>query len=273
VEYLDHAPLLMSEYLGQEEVELFLAHTGSSRTQNAFALAGAQPSPVGDWSTAAYIITEPRGFSRSNLRSKRVPLAGLLSQPAGLAVSLKERFTAPSIPQNDLDVTRARDFDQRFEIFWEILGHRTDTLLAIRSREALKWRFGAALESNRLWIFVAARNSNIDGYAVFERCDDPVSGLKRMRMADFQACDWQDQYCAAFIQRAYDDCRAEGIHVLEHIGCGLPKMRVFDESAPYRRSIPNSSLIYFTRNAELAEHLSHPESWTPFFYDTGAICS
>jgi hypothetical protein len=140
----------------------------------------------------------------------------------------------------------------------------------LRSRAALKWHFGPSLDKNGLWILTASRNGNLDAYAIFQRRDEPKYNLKRMRMVDFQAYDWHDQYCAAFLKRAYEECRAQGIHVLEHVGCDLTKTRIFDQSTPYRRRLPSWSFFYFTKNAELAELLSEPEAWEPSSYDADA---
>jgi hypothetical protein len=268
--YRGYALLLMNEYFSQENVDLFLTNTVNGNAANAFSTFGSLRVPVGDWNHAAFAITDHRGFAESALRIKGIPLAGILSYPAGMALALKDRLTAKEIPKSDIDISLIRDFDQRFDTFWEILNHRSEALVADRSREVLKWHFAAALDSNRLWILTAARQGNLDAYAIFQRCDKPQYGLKRMRMVDFQACDWEDQYCAALMRRAYDECRAQGIHVLEHVGCNLGKTRIFDQSAPHRRALPSWSFFYSTPNPELAKLLAQPSAWAPSSYDADA---
>jgi hypothetical protein len=251
-------------------VDLFLNTTVNAKAAEAFGTFGSLRAPVGDWGSAAFAITEHRGFAESALRIKQMPLAGLLSYPAGLALWLKDRLVAKRLPQTDIDVRLARDFDQRFATFWEILSQRSEYLLGVRSRETLKWHFGAALEKDNLWVVTAARNGNIDAYAVFQRRDEPDYGLKRMRMVDFQACEWHDHYCAALVERAYEECRAQGIHVLEHVGCELETTRIFDRFASYRRKLPGWSFFYLTRNQDLAQDLAEPEAWAPSSYDGDA---
>ena len=266
-QYRGYAPLLVDEYFNQENVDLFLNNTVSGKAGDAFSTFGSSRVPVGDWSKAAFTVTEHRGFAESALRIKRIPPARVLSYPVGLALSLKDRLTGKSIPKSDIDVVMARDFDQRFDMFWEVLSHRSDALLAVRSRVALKWHFGVALDKGELWILVAARNGNIDAYAIFQRRDEPQYGLKRMRMVDFQASDWHDQYCAALMRRAYEECRAQGIHVLEQVGCDLETTRIFDRYAPYRRKLPGWCYFYLAKNEELAAELALPEAWAPSSYD------
>jgi hypothetical protein len=266
-EYRSYALLLMDEYFNQQNVDLFLNTTVNAQAAEAFSTFGSIRAPVGDWETAAFAITAYRGFAESALRIKRLPLPALLSYPAGLGLWVKDRVTAKRLPQTDIEVRLARDFDQRFAAFWEILSQRSENLLAVRSRETLKWHFGAALDKDNIWVVTASRNGNIDAYAVFQRRDEPEYGLKRMRMVDFQACEWHDHYCAALLERAYDECRAQRIHVLEHVGCGLERTRIFDRFAPYRRKLPGWSFFYLTRDEELAEELAEPEAWAPSSYD------
>ncbi|MGA8027351.1 MAG: hypothetical protein WB992_09400 [Bryobacteraceae bacterium] len=265
--YRGYAPLLGDEYFNQQNVDVFLNNTVNDKAADLFDTFGSLPAPVGDWSTAAFTITGYRGFAESALRIKEIPGARLLSYPAGVALSLKDSFTAKAIPRSDIDVSMARDFDQRFDTFWERLQERSSTFLAVRSREVLKWHFGPSLERNEIWVLTAGESGKIEAYSVFQRRDEPRYGLKRVRMVDFQAFERHDQYCAALMRRAYDESRAQGIHVLEHVGCDLEKTRVFEEAAPYRRKLPSWSFFYLAKNAELAAQLSGREAWAPSSYD------
>lgn len=266
-EYDGYALMLMNEYFSQENVDLFLTNTVNNKAAEALSTFGSLRVPVGDWEAASFAIAEYRGFAESALRIKGIPLAGLLSYPAGLVLSLKDRLTSKPIPESDIDISVSRDFDQRFDNFGEILSQRSEALVAVRSRKVLKWHFSTPFERDRLWVMTAARNGNLEAYAVFQRRDEAQYGLKRMRMVDFQACDWHDEYCGAMMRRAYEECRAQGIHVLEHAGCDLEKTRVFDEFAPHRRKLPGWSFLYLTKDEELAEQLARPDAWEPSSYD------
>jgi len=269
-QYRGYALMLMNEYFSQENVDLFLTNTVNGNAANAFSTFGSLRVPVGDWTSAAFAITQYRGFAESALRIKGVPLPNVLSYPVALALSIKDRIASKAIPRSDIDISLIKDFDQRFDTFWEVLQNRSEALVAVRSRETLKWHFSPSQESGRLWIMTASRNGNLDAYAVFQRRDEPKYGLKRMRMVDFQACDWHDQYCAAIMRRAYYECQAQGIHVLEHVGCDLEKTRIFDECAPYRRKLPSWSFFYSAKDEELANLLTHADAWAPSSYDADA---
>ncbi len=266
-QYRGYAPLLGDEYFNQQNVDVFLNNTVNDKASEVFSTFGSSRVPVGDWSTAAFAITEHRGFAESALRIKKIPQARVLSYPTGLALSLKDRFTSKPTRRSHTDVSLAHDFDERFDRFWSRLRERSSALLAVRSREVLKWHFGGSIERDELWVLTIPTSGNIEAYAVFQRRDEPQYGLKRIRMVDFQACERYDQYCAALMRRAYEECRAQGIHVLEHVGCDLEPTRVFEKAAPYRRKLPAWSFFYLASDPELAAHLSQPDAWAPSSYD------
>lgn len=266
-QYRGYAPLLADEYFSQQNVDVFLNNTVNAKAADAFQTFGSLRVPVGDWTTAAFAVTKHRGFAESALRIKEIPQPRLLSYPAGLALSLKDRFTSKRPARSDIDVSLARDFDHRFDTFWVRLQERSAEFLAVRSREVLKWHFGPSLASGGIWVLTAAASGTMEAYAIFQRRDEPRYGLKRMRMVDFQAFERRDEYCAAIVRRASEECRAQGIHVLEHVGCGLEKTRIFEQAAPYRRQLPSWSFFYLANNPELASHLSKPEAWAPSSYD------
>lgn len=266
-QYRSYSLLLMNEYFSQENADVFLNNTVNDKAATAFSTFGSSRVPSGDWGTAAFTITGHRGFAESALRIKKIPQQRLLSYPAGLALSLKDRFTAPPIPRSRIRVTFERRFDQRFDIFWERLKRHSSTFLAVRSSQVLQWHFGPSLERDAIWILTAGSNDNIQAYGIFQRRDEPQYGLKRMRMIDFQASERQDEYCAALMGRAYEECRAQGIHVLEQVGCDLTNTSVFEKSAPYRRKLPAWSFYYSAKDDELAAHLSQPTAWAPSSYD------
>jgi hypothetical protein len=266
-QYRGYSLLLMDAYFSQENVDVFLNNTVNDKAAEAFTTFGSLRVPSGEWSTAAFTILGYRGFAESALRIKKIPQHRLLSYAAGLALSLKDRFTAKPIPKSDIDVSFAGDFDSRFDAFWERLRDQSKSFLAVRSSEVLRWHFGASLEQERIWILTATTDGRIAAYGIFQRRDEPQYGLKRIRMVDFQASGDHDRYCAALLLRALDECRARDIHILEQIGCDLHNTRVFEAAAPYRRKLASWSFFYSAKNEELAGHLSRAEAWAPSAYD------
>jgi hypothetical protein len=269
-QYRSYSPLLMDEYFNQANVDIFLNNTVNSKAAKAFDTFGSSRVPLGDWESAVFAVVRHRGFAESALRIKDIPQSRLLSYPAGLALWVKDRMAAKRLPQSNVNVTFARDFDDRFDAFWRQTCQRNSKLLAVRSRDVLEWRFGAGLERGDIWVLTIGSKDSLEAYAIFQRRDEPQYSLKRMRMVDFQAHEKHDEYCGALIQRAYEECHVQGIHVLEQVGCRLAQTRVFEQAATYRRKLPSWSFYYLAKNAELAGHLSRPDAWATSSYDGDA---
>jgi hypothetical protein len=266
-QYRGYALLLMDEYLNQSRVDLFLNTTVNGSAAGAFAFFGSVRIPVGDWSRAAFFITRYRAFAESALRIRQSWRPHLLSYPVGLAVYFKARSTAMRIPGSQIPVEFSRNFDERFDAFWDALSRDGETLLAVRNCAVLQWHFSASLARNELWVLTISQNGAIQACGIFQRRDEPQFGLKRMRLVDFQALHSHAEFSAAILRQALDQCRAQGIHALENVGCDLENTRVFDRFAPFRRKLSAWSSFYLARRPELGESLRNPAAWAPSSYD------
>src|SRR5262249_41935326 len=109
-------------------------------------------------------------------------------------------------------------------------------------------------------------------YCILKRTDQPqgMQGLTRMRLVDFQTLEPGANLLPGLLRAALRRCAAEGIHVLEHLGCDLPKMRSFDRFAPYRRKLPAWKYYYKAANPALDDELRKPEVWDPSTFDGDA---
>ena len=263
------ALLLMDAYFDQPKVDLFLNTTVNGNAAETFNVFGSLRVPSGDWTAAAFMVTNYVGFAASALRIKQMLLPSLLCYPVALALWCKDLFRK-RLPRTSIVTEIATGFDERFDAFWEKLQARSSVLLAVRSRAVLNWHFAASRAQNQLWVVTVSQDGVMQAYGVFQQRDEPQYGLKRMRLVDFQALENGDDYCAAIIRRALEECRLHKIHVLEQVGCGLEKTRVFDQAAPYRRELPAWPFLYFTQDPQLAEALANPKAWAPSSFDGDA---
>ncbi|MFY9718350.1 MAG: hypothetical protein WAK16_01790, partial [Candidatus Cybelea sp.] len=95
-------------------------------------------------------------------------------------------------------------------------------------------------------------------------------GLPGMRLVDYQSIDSEVDFLPAFLQTALQRCSVEDVVVLEHLGRGVPKMRVVDECAPYRKKLENWKFFYRAADATLDAELSESRFWDPSAYDGDA---
>lgn len=270
--YRSFALLLMDALFGQSGVDLLLNTTVSALAAEGFGVFGSPRVPVGDWQTAAYWITGHRGFAESVLRLKGAPMPALAGYPAGTVLYLKDVVAGKRLPgaSSGTRVELAPGFDDRFDAFWEKLKSTNTVLLGVRTRAVLDWHFGGAPAQAKLRILTISRENGLVAYAVFQRRDDTKSGMKRLRLADFQALEHEREYGTAITRAALDLCRREGIHALENIGCDVPNTGFIDEFAPYRRKLSTWAYFYHTYDPVLAAALREPSAWAPSSFDGDA---
>jgi hypothetical protein len=270
-EYRGFALWLMDEYFNQPGADLFI-NTTVNANGAATARTLSTPVPVGDWQTFAYWVTRYRGFTRKALEKMGVPLASVLAIPAAAALRLKDALFGKRLPAASASVViaAATDFDARFDRFWEELVRQSpDKLLGARDLKALSWHFAIALRRGRLWIFTATQGGLLRAYCVLKR-QDLRQGVRRMRLVDYQTLETDTDLLPGLLQAALRRCAAEDFYLLEHLGCGLPKMRSFDRFARYRRKLPQWPFYYHTADPALAAELRQPEVWDPSEFDGDA---
>jgi hypothetical protein len=267
-EYRGYATMLMDEYFCQEQPDLLVsAKVGADATP--LWSTYAQRIPVGDWTRAAYAITRYHGFARAALQRKGVPLVTAAAPPVALALRVKDALTATARPDapRSVEFAEASSFDARFDAVWaELVEQNPKTLLGVRDCASLRWHYGVPLRANRLTILTATRGDRIRAYCVLKQHDRPGS-LRSMKLVDFQTVEPDTDLLSGLIGLALRRSADAGCVMLEHHGCGLPKMRSFDALAPYRATKPAWSFYYHPVDPALAARLAEPETWDPSEYD------
>ena len=262
---------MLKEYYNQPGVDLFLNNTANEKAEPVVRTFASRV-PVGDWESIAYRITGYRGFARKVLQKRRLPLARALAVPVSAALWLKDTLSSKPLPagSSPIDVTTANGFDARFDHFWEeLVRQNPDKLLAARDSRSLAWHYAIALQQGRLTILTAVRNGLLRAYCVLNR-EEWRDGLRHMSVLDYQTVEPDVDLLPALLRAAVKRCAAEGCVVLEHHGCGLPKMRSFDEFAPHRWKRVSWPFYYRAADPALADELRRPEVWDPSVYDGDA---
>lgn len=265
--YRAFAPMLLDEYINQN-ADVLLSTTVNGLAEASHTTFEQTRVPVGDWAHAAFRIIDYFGFAKVALRLKNLPQ--WLSPIAAAGLWIKDRLarTAP-LPEKarGVPVDASREFGRSFDDFWmELRAAKVGRLLGVRSREVLEWHFGAYSQSQRLRILTVNRpGGGMSAYCVLVRTDHAGTGLKRMRLADYQTLD--PTLSAALIHMAIEVCREEGVHVLELVGCGLPALKDWEAVMPYRRALPAWCYFFHSTDDSLMGVLRDPSAWEPSTFD------
>jgi hypothetical protein len=154
--------------------------------------------------------------------------------------------------------------------FWDDLKRiNPHMLLAVRSRKFLRWHFRYAMLGSRVWIATLADGSRLIAYAIFSKTCNAETGIKQVKLVDYQALDGSPDMLGPFMPRALKRCRSEDIHILEHTGRWLEKGESFESAAPYRRKLPSWQYFYRINNPGLRAALSE-NVWGPSLFDGDA---
>lgn len=267
--YRGYALWLMDEYYNQEQADLFVNTTVAEDVMSVQEQY-AHRVPRGDWEQLAFRPTHYRAFAAKLLEIKHVPLRPVLAPVCGAGLYLADALRA-RIPAGPgwVEVAEPQCFDERFDALWaEIVAANPDVLLAQRDRATLSWHHAVPASRGHLRIFTASRGDRLRAYCVLQRHPREL-GIRSMRLVDFQTAEPDEDLLSPLLRAATRRCATEGQHVVEHLGCGLPKTAGFDRVAPYRLR-HNWSFYYQTSDPELATELRRPETWDPSDYDGDA---
>jgi hypothetical protein len=217
-------------------------------------------------------VTGYAGFAKTALTVKKLPLPNILCYPAAVCLYAKDLVTVKRLPNapSDLRVKRAASFDDRFDDLWENVAASRRILMGVRTREVLDWHFGASLQRGDTWLLTVSNGADLVAYAVFQRRDEPRTGLKRIRLVDFQAVSRQAECLQAILLEALQIARTTGIHVLEKVGREVEDTLLIDQHAPYRRKLSAWPFYFHAPDTALNQALLSPQSWQPSSFDGDA---
>jgi hypothetical protein len=267
-EFRGYALALMDEYFNQPGVDLFINTTVNPMAAPVIERVCARV-PLGDWQTGSYWVTRHLEFARERLRMRGALVASVLTYPAAgvfwLRDSMRKSPFAKTVGNIDIDV--ANRFDARFDTFWsELVRENHGKLLSERSSRALSWHFGIPLRRGQITIITASRNRQLRAYCILNR----KRGGWRMQLADYQTLEREMDLLPALLNAALRRCAACDVYALQNLGSGVPKMRAFDDNAPYREALPNWKFFYRVADPSLDATLRQPQCWDPSAYDGDA---
>lgn len=265
---------LLNRMLQQKNIDLFIASNISSVSEPFAGHVGFSKVPVGQWDLSEFWITNHRGFAKVILEKEYVPAARLAAWlvSAGLhGWSLLKKDHVVRRRHSPFEVAPCSSFDGRFDRFWENLQNENeDVLLAARSKEILEWHFRSGLKDGNVWVLTSFQGNRLTAYAIFDRQDNPLNALRRVRLVDFQCAKGAEKTIVSALGWMLEYCQQQQIHVLEVNGSWLRRRRLPRIAAPYERKMPSWRFYYKAVDQAISVALNRAQAWAPSSFDGDA---
>ena len=251
------------------EIEYFVGNTANADSAKVLDRLDVSRISVGDWEHSAFWITQYDGFVSSAVMRKNWPES--VARSASLALRMYDKVSKSPWPVQNQPLQRRTGFDERFDVFWrELQRVYPNRFLTARSREVLDWHFKFSLAHGDAWIVTQEVDARVLAYAIFHRQDHRQVNLKRVRLVDYQALPESAGALPSMLAWGLEECRAQGIHMLEAFGFLPEKQRVIDGLAPRQRRLPSWSYFHKASATVLQRELQDPQIWDPSQFDGDA---
>lgn len=267
--YRRYSLMLLEALTRQRGVDLLLCTTVSVASEPAFQPFGWTKVPAGTWDAADYWITNYQGFVAAALKRKRIPLARTAAFAVSGALYCIDRCRSGVAGRNNqISVECCSQIDGRFDELWSNLeSARPETLMAVRTRDALGFCLKSMLSTNTGWVLACSEAGKMVGYAIFERDDNQKHAFTRVRTVDLQALPGHERALQSAFFWMSQKCRQQRVHVIENPGCWLGLAGLPGLGPARRRKLPSWSFYYKALKPGLAEELKAAHRWRPSLLD------
>jgi hypothetical protein len=265
---------LVLPFVRQQHVDLLLNTTASAEASQVFRFLKFARLPQPDFDVSMYWVSQPVGFVRAALRKKGLPLllARVSAPVAGPVLGLEHwlrgrRPKSPGTHDITIDAGGAEVIGAEFDEFWNSKRAESGRLLAVRSAEILRHRFGQEGRAQPPRVIRAWRGERLVGYTICVRFDTPEIGLKRLRFADLMADQDDPLVVQELLAAAVQEARQARVDMLEVIGYPTHIRELLELARPLHWKRESWPYLYKTDDPVLQAALESQSTWYPTLLD------
>jgi hypothetical protein len=259
---------LMIGFFRQKGIDLMLNASANPTTAEVLTAMRIARIPVPDYGIPCFWAVNPRAFANAILLRRGVPAAAAWAWPAGLLLLLRDMVRRSGRGRMSLPIRRTREFDERFDAFWETLRTGPARLRAVRTRAVLEWRFRNELRDERLAIVVAEPGGVLAGYAVLVRRPGSELGMALYDIADLQSLHDDPEITRNLLLGSIRLAREDGVDAVKFMSGTPAKRSPADALKPYTYRLPIWQLYYKVASSSLGPALSAAQAWDLSVFDT-----
>lgn len=275
-EFRSFSHLLVSSFLRQKDVDLFLNTTATPAAGRMMVASKAAPVPQDDYGTVLFWVLDCQQFVKMVFRKlgapKIVAAPGKLAGEAALWAEMRLRGRIPRTQNAEYTISEhgLTDLPAEFDSFCDQQIQQSNRLLSKRNAAILRWHFAPPESKKVCRVLIGWDEKRITGYAVTRQQLDPQFGLRRSMIADLLVEQDDPTIIQALVAAAYANARRDGSHVLEVMGFPRGVRQVLLKWRPYTREYPSCPYFYKARDRALHEKLLNADLWYACPYDGDA---
>lgn len=272
--------LLVSSFLRQKEVDLFLNTTATASAGKMMSALKMTQLPQPDYGTVLFWVLDPSAFSQLVL--KKLELNRGLSKIAYPLTTvalwadckIRQRFlSGAKKSQGNVSVLESSpqslgsELDHFTAKVVSEFGH--GRLMAQRNARILKWHFTPPKSNRPAYVLRAFVRGQLVGYAVI-RHEEGELGTRRTVLSDLLVSQQDPKIIEQLFSAAYRNAVANSSSVLEVIGFPRSIRNIFQTWKPHSRQYPACPFFFKARDRTLHSQLENENAWyaCPFDGDT-----
>jgi len=279
-QYRGYGLALAAEFFKQKNVDIWLNTTANEASSKIFQAFQARPVPQEGYTTAYFWVLRPHAFLKAALRkvTRRQDVArvgGALASPflwADIAIRRRKPWAESrrSPTRGDISILDVTDLDEEFDGLWSRKLKEGKRLLALRTRETLRWHFDRSGTGDRVKVLCARRTGRLIGYAIIAREQSVEIDLVRTRIVDIFVEKDEPEIVDRLLSAAHDYATGDGSHVLDVRGFPKNIRQRFLAGKPYSRELPSCTYFYKVLDEGLRRDLTRSDAWYASLFDGDA---
>lgn len=275
-EFRSYSHLLVSSFLRQKGVDLFLNTTATPAAGKIMAAMKAAPVPQEDYGTVLFWVLDSRRFMEAVFRKldarPALAAAGSFAGSFALRGETRLRGRLPRTPNPGCKISECSldELPVEFDNFCDEQIRKSTRLLGKRNSPILRWHFAPPGSKKVCRVLICREEGRITGYAVTRQELDPGVGLRRSTVADLLVAEDNPKIVQALIAAAHASAKRSGSHVLEIMGFPDSIRQTLLEWKPYKRQYPSCPYFYKAQDRALHERLSNVDLWYACPFDGDA---
>jgi hypothetical protein len=275
-EFRSFSHLLVSSFLRQKDVDLFLNTTATPAAGKMMAASKAAPIPQEDYGTVLFWVLDCQQFVKMVIRklgvSQSVAAAGRLAGAVALWGETRLRGQIPRTNNAGCTISEhgMAELPVGFDSFCDDQIQESNRLLGKRNAAILRWHFAPPESKKVSRALICWDEKRITGYAVTRQELDPAFGLRRSIVADLLVEKDDPKLVRALIAAAHANAKRDGSHVLELMGFPSSVRQALLKWKPYTREYPSCPYFFKARDRALHEQLLNVDRWYACPFDGDA---